>query len=65
LALMVLIGVLWWRAVHPRVPQPHDPARQAAAPDARLGRWFIIGSATVAIASLAAVAVFMWLALKL
>ena len=62
LALMVLIGILWWRAVRPR--QPYDPARQAAA-SARLGRWFTIGSATVVIASLAAVSVFMWLALKL
>ena len=61
LALMVLIGILWWRAVHPRAPQPYDPARQAA--NARLARWFTIGSAMVAIASLAAVAVFVWLAL--
>jgi hypothetical protein len=65
LALMVLIGVLWWRAVHPRAPQPYDPARQAVAPDARLAQWFTIGSAAVAIASLVAVAVFVWLALKL
>ena len=44
---------------------PDDPARQAAAPDARLARWFAIGSATVATASLATVAVFVWLALEL
>ena len=62
---MALIGILWWRAVHPRAPQPYSPARQAAAANARLTRWFTIGSATVVIASLAAVAVFVWLALKL
>ena len=42
LALMALIGILW-RAVHPRAPQPYDPARQSAAANARLTRWFTIG----------------------
>jgi hypothetical protein len=46
---VVLFGILWWRAAHPRALQPYDPARQAAACDARLARWFTIGSATVAI----------------
>ena len=59
----------WWRrcrrSAGPGAPQPYDPARQAAAPYARLAWWFTIGSAMVTIASLAAVAVFVWLALKL
>ena len=63
---MALIGILWWRAVHPRAPQPYDPARQLGGSQlVAPTRWFTIGSATVVIASLAAVAVFVWLALKL
>ena len=57
LAWLVVIAVSWWGALHLRVKRPWTPERHAA-----LARWLTVGSATIAIASLVAFAV--WLALR-